>query len=189
MRSVSLIIVLSVVAKVDAGVKPQQLNPLRSQPITPLLKPRINRAPMTPLASPIEPRNVMAVLPEDRHKEILSESLKAYEGAWTVLRDLGEHANDPEVEKEKRELAKSMEELAKRIQGLRGHEAFHPPKFAGPMLAQTASDVISISAADSSALLIASVLLGLVVSSGVAFAVLRFRRRALIAAEEPFIAA
>jgi len=57
------------------------------------------------------------------------------------------------------------------------------------MLAETAPDVVNISAADASALLFASVLLGLVVGSGVAFAVLRFRRRALIAAEEPFIAA
>jgi len=183
MRSVSLIIVLSVVAKVDAGIKPQQLlNPLRSQPITPLLKPRIQRAPMAPLASPMEPRNVMAALPETSRKEILSESLKAYEGAWTVLRELGEHAADPEVEKEKKELAKSMQDLAKRIQGLRGDNK-------APMLAETAPDVVNISAADASALLFASVLLGLVVGSGVAFAVLRFRRRALIAAEEPFIAA
>lgn len=125
----------------------------------------------------------MAALPETSRKEILSESLKAYEGAWTVLRELGEeHATDPEVEKEKKELEQSMQELAKRIQGLRGDNK-------APMLAETAPDVINISAADASALLFASVLLGLVVSSGVAFAVLRFRRRALNAAEEPFIAA
>lgn len=125
----------------------------------------------------------MAALPETSRKEILSESLKAYEGAWTVLRELGgEHATDPEVEKEKKELEQSMQELAKRIQGLRGDNK-------APMLAETAPDVVNISAADASALLFASVLLGLVVSSGVAFAVLRFRRRALIAAEEPFIAA